>query len=719
MNFRTKLLLLMLFIALLPLGLSFIAQRNLVTYYGNKLAQDTHTLINDNAANLLHMLVDDYGHILRRDHAMARFALQAQAQAVEQAIATGTFDSDRTTYLATDFDHPARQPADLVLSAEHMRRAGDGTLRPIPISWNHQVFFLAEQVRFEDVKEQIRHLSHMTDIYKSLNQIEPGLFLWQYTALETGIHSSFPGKGGYPADYDPRKRQWYTNAIDNKRMTQQILTDVTTGSLILTLSQPVYSRDGELYGVTALDIDYRQLFSDWNIPAEWAEVTRSMVVKYADNGNGSSQLEILLENRPEAASQHWSLPVEQEVIDLTDPQLHLVAADILSGRSAVRNITYDGEELLWAYGSRQGEAPFPLVMVPYEQVIAPAARARAAVNQQITLGLSASAALTLVAVMAAVLVSLRQARKVTDPITQLATAAQDLTQGKFDTRVDIRTGDELQHLGNIFNGLGCRLEEREQLKQSLALAKEIQQQLLPHKTPQCDNFELVGISRYCDDTGGDYFDFISLQQPNNAALGLVVGDVSGHGIGAALVMATARGMFHALVNQYAANPPHLAAEINRHLFRAIDDSGFMTLFFGTLDPEKKSLDWVSAGQAPLFLFRANASGGTIEKLESSGIPLGILADSTYQFEPVIQFNPGDLLLIGTDGLWETHNYAGEMFGTERLCHILQQSVHLHVEEIAQQIFAELDLFRGDRSVDDDLTLMLIKATEPPAGKPAS
>ncbi len=710
MSFRTKLLLLLLIIALLPLGLSFIAQRNLVTYYGNQLAQDTHTLINDNAVNLLHMLATDYGRILRRDHAMARFALQAQAQAVEQALAAQNPPADRDVYLATDFDHPQRQPANMVLSTDHMRIDSDGTLSPMSVSWNHQVFFLAEDTRFDAVSDQIQRLSHMTDIYQFLHRIEPDLFLWQYTALESGVHSSFPGKGGYPANYDPRQRQWYINAVRNNQTTQQILTDVTTGSLILTLSRPVRSPDGELYGVTALDIDYRQFFSDWNIPTEWSDVTRSMVVNFTDKPDNSSQLEILLKSRPDTISQHWSLPVEREFIDMADPQLHLVAADILSGRSAVRKINYQGEELLWAYGSRQGDAPFPLVMVPYERVIAPATQAREAVNRQITLGLSASAILTLVAVLVAVLVALRQARKVTNPVMQLADAAQQLSRGKFDARVDIRTGDELQHLGDIFNSLGARLEEREQLKQSLALAKEIQQQLLPQKQPRCDNFELIGISRYCDETGGDYFDFISLEKSASPALGLVVGDVSGHGIGAALVMATTRGMLHALVDRHADDPPRLVAEINHDLCRSIDDSGFMTLFFGTLNPEQRSLNWVSAGQAPLFIYRADLAGGHIEELGSSGIPLGIIPESDYEMEPTLHFNPGDILLIGTDGLWETHNYADEMFGTERLCTVLQESAHLPVEDIARQIFAELDLFRGDRSVDDDLTLMLVKAS---------
>lgn len=708
MNFRSKLLILLLTTALIPLGLSFIAQRSLVVYFGDRLAEDTHTLLNDNAFNLLHLLVDDYGRILRRDHAMARFALQAQAQAVEQALSSAAIPTDKKVYLGTDYDHPERHPVDLAPSLRHLRLSPDGTITPMAVSWNHQVLFLAGETRVEDVADQLQRLSHMSDIYKSLYLIEPDLFLWQYTALETGIHSSFPGKGGYPDDYDPRQRQWYINAVNSGRPVQQILTDVTTGSLILTLSQPVWSPDGELYGVTALDIDYRQLFSDWNIPPDWADVTESMVLRFDKSSDAPHrQLEILLKNQPSETSRHWSLPVEREYIDLQDPQLELIAKDIQQGLSAVRKIDYQGEETLWAYGSRQDEAPFPLLVVPYEQVIAPAARAREAMSRQITLELTISAALTIAALLTAILLALRQARRVTDPITQLATAAQQLTQGQFDARVNIRTGDELEHLGKIFNGLGHRLEERENLLQSLALAKEIQQQLLPDGIPECNNFELTGSSRYCDETGGDYYDFIPLNSSGNSPLGLVVGDVSGHGIGAALVMATTRGMLHALADQYAADLPQLCAEVNRHLCRSIADSSFMTLFFATLNAEQRTLNWVSAGQAPIFLYRA---AGQIEVLGSSGIPLGIIAENDYDMEPTVHFQPGDILLVGTDGIWETQNFAGEMFGTDRLCRILHKYAKLPAQQIAAQIFFELDLFRGDRIFNDDLTLMLIKAT---------
>lgn len=708
MNFRSKLLILLLTIALLPLGLSFLAQRSLVVHFGEQLAEDTHTLLNNNAVHLLHLLVDDYGRILSRDHAMARFALQAQAQAVQQALVNPSSHL-APLYLATDFDNPSRQPADLAPSPHHLRRTSSGDLKPMPVSWNHQVFFLTQETDPDSVQSQLQALGEMTRIYRSLQQIEPELFLWQYTALESGVHSSYPGKGGYPADYDPRQRQWYQKAVAANGTVQQVLTDVTTGSLILTLAQPVYSPAGELYGVTALDIDYRQLFSDWNIPPEWSEGTHSMIMRLdVTSTDPSSQLEILLTNRQNAVSRHWSLPLEPEYIDLGDPQLAPMVQDLLHGHSAVRKIIYQGEETLLAYGARNGDAPFPMVMVPYPLIISPATQAQQAINQQIALSLSFSALLTVAVILVTSLVALRLARKVTDPILQLAGAAEQLTRGNFDARVNITSKDELEHLGNTFNGLGCRLKEREEMKQSLALAKEIQQQLLPRENPQCVNFELIGSSIYCDETGGDYYDFIPLQSEGRTLYGLAVGDVSGHGIGAALVMATARGMLHAQAEQHTSSLPQLFAEINRHLTRSIADSGFMTLFYGVLDPEHRTLDWVSAGQAPLFLYRAD---GQIEELSSSGIPLGILNETSYDIERRIHFAPGDMLLIGTDGLWETHNQKEQMFGTERLGHMLTDHASASAATISSEIYSALNQFRGERPFEDDLTLMLVKAQD--------
>ncbi len=707
MKFRTKLLILLLIVALLPLSLSFLFQRASMLHFGNKLASDTHIQLNRSASTLLHSLVDDFGRILKRDKAMALLTLESQAQAVEIRLSSPPPKQPQPIFFSADYASPQNQPKDLIKTQKHRRPTKDGKLVPIPVSYSQQVIFLAEEKNPQDVANQLNQISSMPEVYKTLHDIQPELFLWQYTALESGIHSSYPGKGGYPVDYDPRQRQWYEDAVFKGEPTQQILTDLTTGTLILTLARPIYAGDGKLAGVTALDIDYRQFFADWNIPAEWADDADSMVLVYHEDApDPLQQLEVLLHNRSEDHSLDWRIPVKHEYLAIDDPQLQVFLQDLLRGNSAVRKITYQGKESLWAYGSRNGDEPFPLVIVPYQQIIAQAVSAENYVNQQISLSLTISAILTIVVVAAAILLAIMRSRKVTHPIMQLTTAANQLAEGNFDARVEIHTDDELENLGHIFNEMGVSLKERDEMKQSLALAKGIQQQLLPNAAPDCPNFDLSARSLYCDETGGDYFDFIELKNSKTLQFGLAVGDVSGHGIGPALVMATARGVLHSLVDRQPSNLEVLASELNNHLYRDTADAYFMTLFYGVLDPAERSLHWISAGHAPTFLYR---SDGHIEELDSSGIPLGIIEKTNYEMASVIKFTEGDILLIGTDGIWETRDTAEEMFGTKRVHELLIQYANADADTIADQLISDLDSFRGEHSRDDDITLMVVKA----------
>ncbi|MEA3363931.1 MAG: SpoIIE family protein phosphatase [Thermodesulfobacteriota bacterium] len=708
MKFRTRLLILLLTITLIPLGLSFLFQRTSMLHFGNKLASDTRTLLNDNATSLLHALVDNYSRILKRDRAMALLTLQNQAQAVELRLCSPPPEHPQKIFFSSDYASPQNQPKDLITAQKHLRPTEGGKLEPIPVSYSEQVIFLAETKKNRKIANQIEQLSTMPEVYKTLHDIQPDLFLWQYTTLTSGVHSSYPGKGGYPVDYDPRQRQWYRDAVFRGKPTQHILTDVTTDAPVLTISQPIYVCDGRLAGVTALDIDYRQFFADWNIPAEWADDAESMILVYHEDApDPMQQLEILLSNRSESHTSDWKTPIKHKYLDITSQQLQEFQQDLISGKSAVKKIIYKGREALWAYGSRNYDEPFPLVIVPYQRILAQAVSAENYVNQQISLSLKISAALTIFVVAAAILLAISRSRKVTHPVMQLATAANQLSEGDFDARVEIQTGDELENLGNIFNGMGRSLKERDQMKQSLTLAKEIQQQLLPNAAPDCPNFDLAGRSLYCDGTGGDYYDFIKLKNSTQQHFGLAVGDVSGHGIGPALVMATARGVLHSLVDRHKLDLETLAGELSDHLCRGTSESYFMTLFYGVLDPEDRSLCWISAGHAPMFLYRTN---GQVEELGSSGIPLGIIAKTPYEMAPIIEFKPGDILLIGTDGIWETQNMAGEMFGTDRVKDFLIRHAEADAEAMTEQLISELNSFRGEHSQDDDITLMVIKAS---------
>ncbi len=251
---------------------------------------------------------------------------------------------------------------------------------------------------------------------------------------------------------------------------------------------------------------------------------------------------------------------------------------------------------------------------------------------------------------------------------------------------------------------------REKLEHSLNLAMQVQQSLLPAQDPAVSHLEAVGRSTYCDATGGDYYDFIDVKSISRAGLFVAVGDVSGHGVAAALLMATARAVLHAncdLVNQLSS----LMARINVVLSKDTRHGRFMTLVLVSLDPEAGSLRWVSAGHDPPFVFHAATQ--EFEELTETDLVLGIDPETTYAEYTRMGIAPGDLIFIGTDGIWEMRDEAGKQFGKERLRQILRLHHHQSAYKIADTLDAKLVEHRGNAPAQDDVTYVVIKVMDRP------
>jgi phosphoserine phosphatase RsbU/P len=249
---------------------------------------------------------------------------------------------------------------------------------------------------------------------------------------------------------------------------------------------------------------------------------------------------------------------------------------------------------------------------------------------------------------------------------------------------------------------------REKLENSLNVAMQVQQSLLPAQNPAVSHMEVVGRSTYCDATGGDYYDFIDVKSLSRAGLFVAVGDVSGHGVAAALLMATARAVLHAncdLVNELST----LMGRINLVLSKDTRHGRFMTLVLVSLDPEAGSLRWVSAGHDPPFVFHAQTQ--EFEELTETDLVLGIDPEATYEEYSRTGIGPGDLIFIGTDGIWEMRNEMGKQFGKERLRQILRLNHHQSAYRIADLLDAKLGEHRGDSAAQDDVTYVVIKVTD--------
>ncbi|MEJ2167888.1 MAG: SpoIIE family protein phosphatase [Desulfobacterales bacterium] len=213
-------------------------------------------------------------------------------------------------------------------------------------------------------------------------------------------------------------------------------------------------------------------------------------------------------------------------------------------------------------------------------------------------------------------------------IKEVSRAADRIAKGDFNQPLPVKTEDEVGDLTRSFNTMMEQLKERVRLKAALDLAMEVQQNLLPPKSKAIPGLDIAGRSLYCDETGGDYYDFLEVCCRNSNHLGLVVGDVSGHGISAALLMASARAFLRCRVTQ-----PGDAAEIIRDVNRLITtdtrDSGqFMTLFYAEIDPSSKTLQWVRAGHDPALLY--DPVSRDVVELDGKGMALGIDADYSYR-----------------------------------------------------------------------------------------
>jgi sigma-B regulation protein RsbU (phosphoserine phosphatase) len=242
-----------------------------------------------------------------------------------------------------------------------------------------------------------------------------------------------------------------------------------------------------------------------------------------------------------------------------------------------------------------------------------------------------------------------------------------------------------------------------QLITALKLAEEVQQNLLPASPPVLPGLDIAGISNYCDETGGDYFDYFRL---TNGDLGVVVADASEHGVSAALLMTTAR----ALLRQRVAMDPDIArivTDVNRELARDVAASSrFMTLFFLKIEPQAKTLNWVRAGHEPAILY--NAEDDIFLELAGEGMAMGVDEKLEYQKNNHQGWSPGSIVVVGTDGIRETQNEKGEMFGINRFRKAIREHAANSAEEIKDGIIADLYNFQGDAPQEDDITLVVVK-----------
>ena len=296
--------------------------------------------------------------------------------------------------------------------------------------------------------------------------------------------------------------------------------------------------------------------------------------------------------------------------------------------------------------------------------------------------------------------------RLTRNLTNLTAGVSRIAKGDYAARVHVRSHDEVGALATAFNHMAADVEkhqravgEQERMKRELELGRQIQHDMLPHGTLRLGLTEIKGVSVPAREVGGDFFNYFQLA---NGQIAMLVGDVSGKGVGPALLMANIQASLRTRLS-LGQDLTAVADEIDHDIDRNATETLYATLFISVLDPVTRILRYVNCGHHPQFVLRR---AGGLERMASTGVPVGLLVGRGYS-QLDVQLEAGDRLFFYTDGCVEAENEAGDFFGADRLEAALAAGggdpgdVLAHVERVVEQ-------FRGARELLDDVTVMAVR-----------
>jgi serine phosphatase RsbU (regulator of sigma subunit) len=296
--------------------------------------------------------------------------------------------------------------------------------------------------------------------------------------------------------------------------------------------------------------------------------------------------------------------------------------------------------------------------------------------------------------------------RLTRNLSTLTDGVGRIARGDYSARVPVKTHDEIGRLAEAFNHMAADVElhqrsavEQERIRRELELGRLIQSEMLPHAPLHFGLTEVKGVSVPAREVGGDFFNYFQLA---SGLVALLVGDVSGKGVGAALLMANIQASLRtrfALGQELSA----IAEATDRDIEANSPGPVYATLFMAIFDPKTRRMRYVNAGHHPQFVLRAD---GRLEKMSSTGLPVGMLAGHGY-VEREVQLAAGDLLFFYTDGVVEMENETDDMFGSDRLESLVLESAHDSADEVLLRVVRAIPAFRGQRDLFDDATMMAV------------
>ncbi|MGE4423064.1 MAG: PP2C family protein-serine/threonine phosphatase [Pseudodesulfovibrio sp.] len=701
MTIRYKLLILLLFISLVPLLVVGVVVRGDLTRLGDTLAKRSENVLIHKASTGLTRIVKDQARVLGRERQLLESTALFLASKIEGVL----------------YGHShLGSPSSFTPSAEQIREAaGEYSSRSVGRMHGFEVDFGKLTVSPAGAESEIH--DKLLPLLEQVKFELPKLTLWVEVRLPDGTEVLYPGvdasrglmpmrmnmnmgmAGNFMGPHGTaliQSLQWSSPRIDSR-----------TGRSAFRVTAPIRDMNGDVDGEASIVIPVDSLLGSEHQASMFSQDTKSFLVKVAPTSKEDGRIRIFAQERPaEGMGRQWMLPQDAAWLEVEDREQYGIAVNALRNREPMTvGMPYKGKAALWAFAPVDADGTALMLIVPEADVVGDALSAKEFVLAQVGKH-NAKMAFFALGVCALVLALVFLFSKLfTRNIGELAQAVRKVAKGDFSARAAVRSSDEIGQLGLTFNSMVPELQERVAIKNSLEIAQQVQQNLLPKAAPVFPGADIFATSEYCDEIGGDYYGFIPRPTPGGDGLVIAVGDVSGHGIPAAVMMSSARAYLHCHAAS-GARLDQVVRSANDLLHADMDMSGrFMTLFLLELAPDG-DLRWVRAGHDPALLY--DAARDRFEELDGEGLPLGVVEGGSFELRHMTKPSSGSIIVVGTDGIWETHSPEGEMFGKDRLMDLVRDHATESSKDIIHALMCSLDAFRGDTDRLDDITIAIVK-----------
>ncbi len=709
MKIRFKLLLLLLLVSIVPLvAVQTGVLESLHSLSGEIGGEIRSDLVNKSSVELKR-LVEDHARVLSKERKIVELNLQQLSAELTVWIEEGDmFVLPEILVDSTDHDTESDYERLQQKYGQHnFVMHGRQTVDFNYVGYGSGYYGTADRII------QQRSTDAIFPLFKTIEKRNPDLILWIKADFISGESLTYPARStGMSMGQMMNESQPQTTAViqENLLPTWSLpKKDPLTGRTVLTASLAIVVQ-GEIVGSVSIDVPLDTLLSGNNHLNMFSHNIDSLLIKPQLNDNGTGVVEVVAKEvsgtNLKTMMHMWEPSTAEVMLSSSDSVLFSRFKELLKeGKSGVVSMPYKGRDSIWAFSAPDKRGISLVLILLHDDVVKPAENAKKFVTSVISQQYRSTFLVLVAVVLLVSILAFMLSHRFTKNILILAKGVKRIASGDFAAKVEISNADEVGELADNFNKMVPSLQEHIEIKSALDVAMEVQTNLLPQSSPEISGYDIHGESRYCDELGGDYFDYIKpyADQDN---IRFAVGDVSGHGVPAAMLMGSIRGYVRAR-SLSSGTLGEVLADVNKLVAEdTCKTAQFMTMVMVELDPLRNELRWVRAGHDPALIF--DHTQEEFIQLEGNGIALGAVAEATYSESCCFDLNAGQILILGTDGIWEASNSDGEFFGKERLWKVINSAKDLSAETLVETIFDSVHEFTGRNKQEDDLTVVVVK-----------